>query len=119
MIGPELLEVSNIGFVATRVCGTDGVSLEIGKWATILEHLGYDCFYVCGKSDRPTKCSFEIDEADYLHPDIQAINRQAFGTRRRSRQLSQQIRELARRLRTLFSTCLALPSFQRASRSLF
>ncbi len=99
MIGPELLEVSNIGFVATRVCGTDGVSLEIGKWATILEHLGYDCFYVCGKSDRPTKCSFEIDEADYLHPDIQAINRQAFGTRRRSRQLSQQIRELAIRMK--------------------
>ncbi len=99
MSAAEVMKVQNVGFVATRVCGTDGVSLEIGKWTSILEHLGYDCFFVCGKSDRPEACSWMIDEADYLHPAIDAINREAFGTKLRSRQLSQQIREVANRIK--------------------
>ncbi len=89
------LKIRNIGFVATRVCGTDGVSLEIGKWTRVLEHLGYDCFFVCGESDRPANHSFLIEKADYHHPEIRSINAQVFGTRIRTRQLSQQIRTLA------------------------
>jgi glycosyltransferase involved in cell wall biosynthesis len=91
--------ICNIGFVSTRVFGTDGVSLEIGKWTNVLEHLGYDCFFVCGKSDRPPNTSFLIEEADFLHPTIQEINRQAFGTRVRSRALSREIRTVAERIK--------------------
>ncbi|HUT71589.1 MAG TPA: hypothetical protein VMW89_13030 [Desulfatiglandales bacterium] len=29
--------IKNIGFVSTRIAGTDGVSLEIQKWAEVLE----------------------------------------------------------------------------------
>jgi glycosyltransferase involved in cell wall biosynthesis len=99
MSDAEVMQVRNVGFVSTRVCGTDGVSLEIGKWTNILEHLGYDCFFVCGKSDRPSECSFEIAEADFRHPTIEAINKEAFGTRHRSRQLSRTIREVANRIK--------------------
>lgn len=88
-------DIHRIGFVATRVSGTDGVSLEIGKWAEILERLGCDCFYICGECDRSPDRSFIIEPADFLHPDIQAINAQCFGTTYRSRELSTRIRELA------------------------
>ncbi|NIL98176.1 MAG: glycosyltransferase [Planctomycetales bacterium] len=87
--------IRNIGFVATRVHGTDGVSLEIGKWTRVLEHLGYDCFFVCGKSDRRDERTFLIEEADFLHPSIQTLNHQLFGRHYRSRGLSSHIRELA------------------------
>ena len=30
-----------IGFISTRFAGTDGVSLETQKWATIFERLGH------------------------------------------------------------------------------
>ena len=99
MAEADVLNIRNVGFVSTRVCGTDGVSLEIGKWTSILEHLEYDCFFVCGSSDRPAERSFVIEEADYFHPTIQAINQQVFGTKFRSRQLSQQIRRVANRIK--------------------
>jgi hypothetical protein len=31
--GKRISEIENIGFISTRIAGTDGVSLEIGKWA--------------------------------------------------------------------------------------
>jgi glycosyltransferase involved in cell wall biosynthesis len=88
-------KIRNVAFVATRVHGTDGVSLEIGKWTSVLEHLGYDCFYLCGKSNRPESATFLIDKADFHHPVIQHINREVFGTRYRTRELSEQIRQVA------------------------
>jgi hypothetical protein len=33
----RITEIKNIGFVFTRIAGTYGVSLEIGKWAEVLE----------------------------------------------------------------------------------
>ena len=32
----------NIGFISTRIAGTDGVSLEIEKWTEVLERNGYN-----------------------------------------------------------------------------
>ncbi|MBV8228748.1 MAG: hypothetical protein JO329_02075, partial [Planctomycetaceae bacterium] len=40
-----------IGFVSTRIGGTDGVTLEILKWAEILERMGHTCFYIAGQCD--------------------------------------------------------------------
>ena len=96
MTSAQVLEIHKIGFVSTRACGTDGVSLEIGKWSEILERMGYDCHYICGKTDRPKDRSFIIELADFNHPDIQSINSQAYGSQSRSRQLSEQIHQVAR-----------------------
>jgi len=30
-------EIKNIGFVSARIAGTNGVSLEIGKWAEVVK----------------------------------------------------------------------------------
>jgi mannosylglucosylglycerate synthase len=69
-----------VGFVSTRFAGTDGVSLETGKWASIFERLGHTCFYFAGECDRPAERSRVVPEAFYRHPDIQAINDLAYPT---------------------------------------
>jgi hypothetical protein len=51
----------NIGFISTRLAGTDGVSLETAKWAEILEEMGYACFYFPGELDRLEKQSMLSD----------------------------------------------------------
>jgi mannosylglucosylglycerate synthase len=63
-----------IGFISTRFSGTDGVSLETAKWATVLERMGHACYYFCGECDRPQEISYLVPEAFYRHPTIDAIN---------------------------------------------
>jgi hypothetical protein len=60
--------IQRIGFVSTRISGTDGVSLEIGKWSEILERMGYECFFIAGVCDRDPLRSVLIEEADFNHP---------------------------------------------------
>jgi hypothetical protein len=67
-----------IGFISTRFAGTDGVSLETAKWATVLERMDHECFYFCGQSDRPLEKSYVVPEAFYRHPTIDAINQVVF-----------------------------------------
>ena len=68
----------NIGFISTRFAGTDGVSLETTKWATVLEGLGHKCFYFAGECDRPEAQSMIVPEAFYRHPDIDELNKMAY-----------------------------------------
>lgn len=68
----------HIGFISTRFAGTDGVSLETEKWATVLQRLGHQCFYFAGECDRPAERSLVVPEAFYRHPEIDAINLQAY-----------------------------------------
>jgi hypothetical protein len=63
-----------IGFISTRFAGTDGVSLETAKWATVIERMDHECFYFCGQCDRPQEKSYIVPEAFYRHPTIDAIN---------------------------------------------
>ncbi len=67
-----------IGFISTRFAGTDGVSLETSKWASVLTEMGYECFYFAGQCDRPADRSRVVPEAFYRHPVIDEINRIAF-----------------------------------------
>jgi glycosyltransferase involved in cell wall biosynthesis len=84
-----------IAFVSTRISGTDGVSLEITKWAEVLERLGHTCFYIAGQcDDRPPERSFVIPEAHFTHPAIAEINRRCLGAQLRSPETSDRIREM-------------------------
>ena len=71
-----------IGFVSTRLAGTDGVSLEAAKWETVLERLGHTCFWFAGELDRPPQRSRVVPEAFYRHPDIEAINDEVYAASR-------------------------------------
>lgn len=67
-----------IGFVSSRLAGTDGVSLEAAKWAAVLERMGHRCYYFSGQSDRPPESSYVVPEAFFHHPRIEAINQAVF-----------------------------------------
>ena len=79
---------SRIGFVSTRFSGTDGVSLETEKWATVFQQMGHECFYFSGESDRPEESTVVVPEAHFKHPDIETINRDLFDDISRSSKTS-------------------------------
>jgi len=92
-------EVKRIAFVATRIAGTDGVSLEIGKWARVIESSGRECFYITGESDRPRDRTVIIEEAHFNHPAILEISRLAFGAELRPPELTDDIMRMTRIIR--------------------
>lgn len=77
-----------IGFISTRLAGTDGVSLEVAKWATVLERLGAECFFFAGECEWPQERSILVPEAHFSHPDILALTAKLFGTTTRSPETS-------------------------------
>ncbi len=86
----------NIAFISSRISGTDGVSLEVSKWAEVLEQMGHQCFYIAGQcDDRPAERSHVIPEAHFAHPVIAEIDRQSFGVQTRKPEVSGKIREMS------------------------
>jgi len=96
--GKRISEIENIGFISTRIAGTDGVSLEIGKWAEVLEEMGYRSFYFAGELDRPGETSLLSLKAHFEHPDISAINEFVFKNLVRPEQITDKIEEIKREL---------------------
>lgn len=90
----------NIGFVSTRIAGTDGVSLEIQKWADALEKLGHKCFYFAGECDRPPEISHITPEAHFKHPEIQELTKDLFDDYIRSPKTSRAILKLSFHLKS-------------------
>ncbi len=83
-----------IGFVGTRFAGTDGVSLETGKWATVLQRDGYECFYLAGKLDTPSECSMLLPECFFENEDILETTHGCFGREKRDPSITLKIEEL-------------------------
>ena len=83
-----------VGFVSTRISGTDGVSLEIAKWNSVLSRMGVECFYFTGQSDRPTARTALIEEAHFNHPEIKAITEEVFSSEIRAESLTNEIKRL-------------------------
>ena len=94
----------NIGFVSTRFSGTDGVSLEARKWATVLERSGHRCFWFCGLSDHAPEVSFLVNEAHFDHPEIDAINNSVWGCENIPEDTSLEIEQLRRKLHAALHT---------------
>ena len=84
----------NVGFISTRLAGTDGVSLETEKWADVFESEGFNCFYFAGELDRPSECSYLVKEAHFKHPAIRDIYKKCFGASKRDRKTTDKIYEL-------------------------
>jgi len=101
-----------IGFVSTRLAGTDGVSLETAKWEAVLERLGHTCFWFAGQLDRPPERSREVAEAFYRHPEIDAINAVAYAGSREVTAAADAEHPLVRR-RDVFSPYVRPPHVTR------
>jgi glycosyltransferase involved in cell wall biosynthesis len=92
-------EIRNVGFISTRLAGTDGVSLETAKWAQIFEEVGLDCFYFAGELDRPPERSYFSAEAHFTHPEIMEISSNVFGVTVRQRSITAKIHQMADKLK--------------------
>lgn len=68
----------HIGFILTRLAGTDGVSLETKKWVQILKEQGHDCAFIGGELDTPRDRSSEVEEFHFKHPEVRSIHRKSF-----------------------------------------
>jgi len=115
--------INNIGFVSTRFQGTDGVSLETGKWATVLKGMGYTNFYFAGLCDRDPKKTMIMPEAFFEHPVIQDIQKKCFKVYRRTSNVTGLISSMRRKLKAglyrfiarfdidlvIAENCLAIP----------
>jgi len=91
--------IKNIGFISTRIAGTDGVSLEIQKWADVFERNRFNCFYFAGVSDRDPEKSFLVEEAHFEHPVIEKINSDLFGKKDRRRETSETVQKIKDKLK--------------------
>jgi len=84
----------NIGFVATRLAGTDGVSLEAAKWAEVLSAVGHHCFWFAGELDKPAGISMLVPEAHFQTPRNQDITQAVFGQKARPPAVTDAIHDL-------------------------
>lgn len=68
-----------IGFVSTRLAGTDGVSLETHKWAEVASRMGHEIYYCAGQLDAEAPNPTLIPELHFRDPEAEAIGEQIFG----------------------------------------
>lgn len=68
-----------IGVISTRLNGTDGVSLEVEKWAKVLRRLGHDLFYCAGELGGYAAGGTLIPQLHFDHQAIFLLTQRAFG----------------------------------------
>jgi glycosyltransferase involved in cell wall biosynthesis len=90
----------NIGFISTRLSGTDGVSLEAAKWCQVLEEDGFNCFFMAGELDRLEGKSVIVPEMHFNHPEILAITQACFGSQHRNPIITKRIYELKEKFKS-------------------
>ncbi len=90
---------ARIGFVSTRLAGTDGVSLEVQKWVDVLKGMGHESFFLAGECDWPAERSHVVPEAHFQHPDVLAVTRDLFDDRVRTPETSDTVHRLKEHLK--------------------
>jgi hypothetical protein len=98
--------MKRIGFVSTRIAGTDGVTLETYKWYQVLERNGYECCFFAGELDTPPERSLLEPKAHFEDPEMLEIHSACFGTTTRKTSVSARIQELKDYLKSrLYEFC--------------
>ena len=69
----------HIGFVSTRLKGTDGVSLEVEKWSRLLKRMGHEVYFCAGELGGYASEGTLIPFLHFQHPTILTLNERAFG----------------------------------------
>ncbi|MCB0175632.1 MAG: glycosyltransferase family 4 protein [Anaerolineae bacterium] len=73
-----------IGFISTRLSGTDGVSLEVEKWVHVLKQMGHDVFFCAGELSGYAAGGALIPELHFDHKSAINVSQRAFGADRRN-----------------------------------
>jgi len=92
----------HIGFISTRLSGTDGVSLEVEKWAKVLKNMGHDLFFCAGELGDYASKGTLIPKLHFADQSIQSLSRQAFDNEHDGdgKKVADQIYDLADELRS-------------------
>jgi glycosyltransferase involved in cell wall biosynthesis len=96
-----------IGFLSTRLAGTDGVSLETCKWAEVATQLGHEVYYCAGELDDDVPNPTLIPELHFRDPEAVAIGELVFGRLEPPDGLMRQLQEAAERLENRLRDWLA------------
>ncbi len=67
-----------IGFIATRLSGTDGVSLEVAKWARVLRRMGHEVYFCAGELGGYAAGGTCIPKLHFADQTIMNLARRAF-----------------------------------------
>lgn len=68
-----------IGFISTRLNGTDGVSLEVEKWSNVLKRNGHEIYYCAGELGGYAANGALIPRLHFKHQSIVKLSQRAFG----------------------------------------
>ncbi|RPI78467.1 MAG: glycosyltransferase, partial [Chloroflexi bacterium] len=68
------------GIISTRLSGTDGVSLEVGKWACVLRRMGHELFFCAGELGGYAEGGTLIRKLHFSDHSIHSLSERAFGT---------------------------------------
>ncbi|MCB0174328.1 MAG: glycosyltransferase family 4 protein [Anaerolineae bacterium] len=68
-----------VGVISTRLNGTDGVSLEVEKWATVLKRMGHEMYYCAGELGGYAAGGTLIPQLHFDHQSILGFGQRAFG----------------------------------------
>jgi mannosylglucosylglycerate synthase len=89
----------NVGFLATRLAGVDGVSLEVAKLSHILREMGHNVFYCAGELDSGAPPGRLVPEMHFTHPTAKRLHDEAFSTAHPPARLFREIYESADAIR--------------------
>ncbi len=87
-----------IAMISTRFAGLDGVSLEAHKWAAIFRRLGHEVVFLAGLRDEAAAPGETVPEMHFRHPQVEAIQRAAFGRHHLDPAAARALDALAQRL---------------------
>jgi glycosyltransferase involved in cell wall biosynthesis len=88
------MDPKRIGFVSTRLAGTDGVSLETFKWSEVLERMGMECYYMAGELETPHERSLLVPSCHFTHPGAVEVFEGCFGRSTRLPRVTRKCEEL-------------------------
>jgi glycosyltransferase involved in cell wall biosynthesis len=91
-----------VGFISTRLAGTDGVSLETCKWAEVARSLGHEVYYCAGQLDDAAPNPTLIPELHFGDPEAVAIGELVFGRLDPPPGLMHRIEDMTERLQEKF-----------------
>jgi glycosyltransferase involved in cell wall biosynthesis len=95
-----------IGFVSTRLAGTDGVSLETHKWAEVAGRLGHKVSYCAGQLEDDAPNGTLIPGLHFRDPEVEAIGGMVFGRTEKPDGLLRRLDDMADRLQAQLKTWL-------------
>jgi glycosyltransferase involved in cell wall biosynthesis len=87
-----------IGFISTRLAGTDGVTLETHKWAEVARRLGHQVYYCAGQLEGDAPHPMLIPELHFRDPEAEAIGEMVFGRMDQPPGLLRRLEEATERL---------------------